>query len=162
MPNSNGQSLSDCLQYPHAIIAESPRGPFISLVDSDVASAASGSMLASDNPYPAWSLSNSRLTPGSSMANKPMKDEQGFTLVPLRRGITEVSFLLNMFKECYSKTGQKCFIAGGFARWCASPHQDPVPPGDVDIYCEGKSAFDYMDRMLVLKCGTANMSPVAI
>ncbi len=61
---------------------------------------------------------------------------QGFEIIPLLRGFTEISMLWTDI------TTLGAFICGGYARYCASPSSNPVPASDVDIYCPSEIVFD--------------------
>jgi hypothetical protein len=47
--------------------------------------------------------------------------------IRLRRGFTEIT-------RIYDLISGYGFIAGGYARYCASPKHDPYPAGDLDIF----------------------------
>lgn len=79
------------------------------------------------------------------------KSQDGFELLPLRRGFTEIRPLWAIMEEVKSKVNKDCFICGGYARWCASPKAEPVPCGDIDIYCETEAVFTVMDVVLKQK-----------
>lgn len=69
--------------------------------------------------------------------SKPVyKSREGFETVPLARGFTEIAPLFNLLKE---QSGG--VICGGYARYAASPNQDPSPSNDVDVYCETEEVF---------------------
>ena len=61
--------------------------------------------------------------------------KDGFEVVPLLRGFTEI-------KKLFSFLPSGVIICGGYARYCASPRYDPELPSDVDIYCETEDLFN--------------------
>lgn len=80
---------------------------------------------------------------------KPLyKSKDGFELVALRRGFTEIRPLWDILEQVKVDTREDCFICGGYARWCASPKFEPIPAGDIDIYCESERVFDTVRRYL--------------
>ena len=82
------------------------------------------------------------------------KNETGWTLVPLRRGIVELNGLLKIMEQVTADTGEPIYICGGYARWCASPLYEPIPPNGIDVYCSGIKSYDSMagifDRTLCM------------
>lgn len=57
---------------------------------------------------------------------------------PVVRGLYELEPLLEVMR----KSNPNLFIAGGAARYMLSPHKDPIPYGDIDIYTpDGDSDF---------------------
>ena len=101
----------------------------------------------------------------SDPQEKQMKQQErkdGFTLIPLRRGGTELAPLLELFDKVERDTGQKCYVCGGFARWCASPLQNPFLPTDLDIYFEDDKSFDAISKILYNITRLDRTSPVAM
>lgn len=41
----------------------------------------------------------------------------------------------------FSLTGGRGFIAGGFARYCLSRNENPIVPGDIDVFCENEETY---------------------
>lgn len=58
-----------------------------------------------------------------------------FTEIPIKRGFDAVQSL-------HALIAGRGVICGGYARFCASPLLDPVPAGDVDVYCHTAEDFD--------------------
>lgn len=74
--------------------------------------------------------------------------QDGFEIIKLQRGFTEIIPLWKILNKVIDSTKQDCFICGGYARYCASPKFEPVKAGDIDIYNEGKSAFNKLKQLL--------------
>lgn len=60
-----------------------------------------------------------------------------WTRVPILRGITEITPLLDLIDS-----NPSVYILGGYARYCASPKKDPYPAQDVDLFFKDEEAFD--------------------
>lgn len=58
-----------------------------------------------------------------------------FIKIPARRGTNVIGPILNILE----KTGGVC--AGGYARYCASPLDDPAPASDIDIFTGNQETF---------------------
>lgn len=93
----------------------------------------------------------SRYEKKQAESSKRYKSKDGFEIVPLHRGFTEIIPLWKLLEETISSKKADCFICGGYARYCASPKSDPVKPGDIDIYSENKKVFNYVNNLLVRK-----------
>lgn len=65
-----------------------------------------------------------------------------FIKIKLRRGFNLITSIFDTVQK------NDCMIMGGFARWCASPLDNPAPSSDVDIYPKRKGAFEEMLREL--------------
>lgn len=104
--------------------------------------------------------------PPAEVPKEPMRTKReqkdGFTLIPIRRGGTQIEPLLDLFEKIEKETGETCYICGGFARWCASPLQEPYPPSDLDIYSEGKKAHEAISKILNDLLRTDKSSPIAV
>jgi hypothetical protein len=72
----------------------------------------------------------------------------GFVKLPILRGINEIEKLLEI---CNFTTANKAFILGGYVRWMCSPKENPVPAGDIDIYCENPTIFELLKTTLLGK-----------
>jgi hypothetical protein len=73
--------------------------------------------------------------------NRLHKDR--FVLVPVRRGIEEMSPLIN------AALAYGAHIAGGAARWMVSPVANPVPTADIDIFPPDQSVFEALEATLM-------------
>lgn len=80
---------------------------------------------------------------------KPYKSQDGFELVPLHRGFTEIIPLWEIINDVINRHKADVFICGGYARWCASPKYEPVKAGDIDIYSETKKVHDRLFGRLI-------------
>lgn len=74
--------------------------------------------------------------------------QDGFEIVPLRRGFNEIIPLWKILNKVISTTKKDCFICGGYARYCASPKFDVIKAGDVDVYSEDDTAFNKVTQLL--------------
>lgn len=70
------------------------------------------------------------------------------------RGIQEIEDLL------FWVSGYDAVIAGGYARWCISPHTKPLPPSDIDIFCFTEKQYtviqSYLHRNFLYTGSTLN------
>lgn len=80
---------------------------------------------------------------------KPYISQDGFEIIPLRRGFTEIVPLWDILNSIINKTKSDVFICGGYARWCASPKYKPEPAGDIDIYSQSKKAYNLLKKILL-------------
>ena len=64
-----------------------------------------------------------------------------FTQLPVLRGFTEIQPVWEIIKD------KKAFICGGYVRYMASPHDNPVKAGDVDIYSEDDETFETLKKI---------------
>jgi len=80
---------------------------------------------------------------------KPYKSQDGFELVPLRRGFIEIIPLWEILNDVIRHFKADVFICGGYARWCASPKYEPAKVGDIDIYSETKKGYDRLFGRLI-------------
>ncbi len=64
-----------------------------------------------------------------------MASEKKYKKVRVRRMIDDIDELLNIVAD-------DGFIMGGFVRWCASPHKNPVPFYDIDVYSKNRPAYE--------------------
>jgi len=94
---------------------------------------------------------DTRNTKKSEEKPKKYKSKDGFELVPLRRGFTEIAPLWKLLEKVISSTKEDCFICGGYARYCASPKFDPVKASDIDVYSEGEKAYKKIVKLLKQK-----------
>jgi len=69
----------------------------------------------------------------------------GFEEVPIRRGFTEIQHLWFMLEPYIVR--DDCIICGGYVRWMASPHMNPAPAGDIDLYFRDQDFFDLAKGM---------------
>jgi len=83
--------------------------------------------------------------------NKKYQSQDGFEIVPLRRGFNEIIPLWKILNKVISTTKKDCFICGGYARYCASPKFEVVKAGDVDVYSEDELAFNKLKQLLKYK-----------
>jgi hypothetical protein len=79
------------------------------------------------------------------------KSQDGFEIIKLQRGFTEIIPLWKILNKVISSTKKDCFICGGYARYCASPKFEVKSAGDVDIYSEDESAFNKLKHLLSIK-----------
>jgi hypothetical protein len=56
--------------------------------------------------------------------------------LPILRGITEIRDILRII------TANNSVICGGYARYCCSPRQEPVPAQDVDVFPRTDDAYE--------------------
>jgi hypothetical protein len=61
--------------------------------------------------------------------------KDGFDIVPIYRGFYEIKKIFDII------TPHGAFICGGYARYCASNHKNPLIGADVDIYCPSEEVF---------------------
>lgn len=64
------------------------------------------------------------------------KSKEGFVEKRILRGFFEIERLLEDIRNVSNG-----FICGGYVRWMASEHKNPVHAGDVDVYCYDDSDF---------------------
>jgi hypothetical protein len=72
-----------------------------------------------------------------------------FSLIKVVRGSSDVAPLLELIQQ----TTQEAFVCGGYVRWMCSNNYNPVLPGDIDIYCKDKEAYN----ILLKKFSSMNM-----
>ncbi len=72
-------------------------------------------------------LVNARVLPASAYSTPLVH-------VPMLRGRGMVSQLLELLDD-------RGWIAGGFARWCCSPHRDAAQPADLDVFFGTEEGF---------------------
>ncbi len=77
---------------------------------------------------------------------KKGENRMPFTTVPLLRGFTEIEPLYNL-------TAQSAWIAGGYARYCASQNTKVVPAKDCDVFPGNQDSFDAIKYALIEKIG---------
>lgn len=75
------------------------------------------------------------------------ESKQGFEIVPILRGFTEIRELYNLV---YPLGG---FICGGYVRWMVSPRRDVTTASDVDVYCRNDDTFERISEELTKKYG---------
>jgi hypothetical protein len=51
-----------------------------------------------------------------------------------------------------------CYIAGGYARWLASPNRDPAPYGDIDIFGKEKFSTETLKDLLLAEIEGARVA----
>jgi hypothetical protein len=73
------------------------------------------------------------------------KDIDGFIKLPILRGFTEIVPLY----EAVTKIN--CLIAGGYARYCASPGRSVIKASDIDLFPQDKEAYEKLYTLLVIK-----------
>jgi hypothetical protein len=77
------------------------------------------------------------------------------THYPVRRGWDEVSTL-------YDLIGDRGWIAGGFAAWMGSEHDDPILPSDIDIFAvSNEAAWAITQEICALRNWAWDVSPIA-
>lgn len=95
-----------------------------------------------------------QFTPKTKTEEEPIKkakkyySQQGFELIPLRRGFTEIIPLWQVLQEVINSTKNDCFICGGYARYCASPKYNPAPASDIDIYSQSEYTYEKLRKAL--------------
>ncbi|KKL60412.1 hypothetical protein LCGC14_2205590, partial [marine sediment metagenome] len=87
----------------------------------------------------------------SGLKKRAYISQDGFEIVKLQRGFTEIIPLWKILNKVIDSTKKDCFICGGYARYCASPKFNPIKAGDVDIYSEDKLAFNKLKQLLKYK-----------
>lgn len=84
----------------------------------------------------------------SGIVKKGYKSEDGFEIVPLHRGFSEIIPLWRILENIISSTKKDCFICGGYARYCASPKYEVIKPSDIDIYSQTKGVYNKLKAKL--------------
>ena len=83
------------------------------------------------------------------------QSKEGFIFVPLLRGFDEIKPIWELLDLVRGRTNGEIILCGGYARYCASPRQEPFKAGDVDVYCETEDAFmqlkEAIDRELKIE-----------
>jgi len=68
------------------------------------------------------------------------KSQDGFIKVPVYRGFNEIENLwLHLTQQ-----NSNCIMLGGYIRYMCSPHPNPTPASDLDLYCPDKEDFSKM------------------
>ena len=89
--------------------------------------------------------------------NPSYKSKDGFIEVDVKRGLFEIEHLLDTLSE------YNAFICGGYVRYMASPNTNPVPAGDVDVYCIDPDTFsDLKERFQKDGLKIRHENPMAI
>ena len=70
------------------------------------------------------------------------KSQDGFIEVPVYRGFGEIS---KLWDDVVSRN--ECIILGGYVRYMCSPNLDPVPAGDLDLYCPEQETYAKILKM---------------
>jgi hypothetical protein len=65
------------------------------------------------------------------------KSKDGFVEVPVYRGFGEIYKLWNDVI-----LHNKCIVLGGYVRYMCSPNLEPVPAGDLDLYCPEQETYE--------------------
>lgn len=68
-----------------------------------------------------------------------------FKIIPLLRGFSEIERLYGEI------TARKSIICGGYARYCASPAENPERPGDVDVFPLEAAAYEEVRAFLLVE-----------
>jgi hypothetical protein len=67
----------------------------------------------------------------------------GFEIVPIYRGFYEIKKVFEIVHPLGA------VICGGYARYCASNHKNPLIGADVDIYCPDDEVFEKLEAIFV-------------
>lgn len=86
-----------------------------------------------------------------NLTTKGYKSQDGFEIVQLHRGFSEIIPLWRILDNLISSTKKDCFICGGYARYCASPKYEVIKASDVDIYSQTKSVYNKLVNKLKKK-----------
>jgi len=70
------------------------------------------------------------------------ESKNGFELVPILRGFTEIQTLYNIVTPVGGT------ICGGYVRYMCSPTRDPHPASDIDVYCRNMDTFERIVQIL--------------
>lgn len=92
--------------------------------------------------YPFPNSGCSYFTKIENLTGKGYKSQDGFEIVQLHRGFSEIIPLWKILDGIISSTKKDCFICGGYARYCASPKYKVVKASDIDIYSQTKSVYN--------------------
>jgi len=101
--------------------------------------------------HPCPSNGCSHFTKIENLTKKGYKSQDGFEIVQLHRGFSEIIPLWRILDNLISSTKKDCFICGGYARYCASPKYEVVKANDVDIYSQTKSIHNKLINKLKKK-----------
>ncbi len=71
------------------------------------------------------------------------QSKDGFETVPMYRGFFEIKKIYDIVSV------QGAVICGGYARYCASNHKNPLIGADVDIYCPNQDVFDKLKSIFI-------------
>lgn len=74
-------------------------------------------------------------------------DSSKWTAAPIYRGFGELERALDFLIE--RDFAENVYVCGGYLRWACSPVPDPVPPGDVDLYCVDEDTYKRLRWHLV-------------
>lgn len=83
----------------------------------------------------------SHMTEPMTEPEKPTPPPEGWVQIPIRRGIFEITRLLDLRDKCGGR------IIGGYARWCCSERQSLHPAHDVDIFPIAEKEGDKSDTI---------------
>lgn len=86
-----------------------------------------------------------------SPTKKGYKSQDGFEIVQLHRGFSEIIPLWRILENLISSTKKDCFICGGYARYCASPKYKVVKASDIDVYSQTKGVYNKLINKLKKK-----------
>jgi len=89
-------------------------------------------------------VSNSSKSEDKPKKKETYKSKEGFTKANVVRGYTEIKKLLISIPEIMTDG----MICGGYARYMVSPHKNPVPADDLDIYCRNEDVFSSLKEKL--------------
>lgn len=85
-------------------------------------------------------------SPAASAVAPDHSNDRGLVRVNVRRGAPVLKALQPVLH------GQNGWVAGGFARWCCSPHDAPTPAGDLDVFFGDEASLETVKAKL-LKLG---------
>lgn len=88
------------------------------------------------------------LTDSMTDKKEPYKSKEGFVIVPVRRGFTEISFLWDWLSKLRDKyeNRYKWLVCGGYVRYMCSPDPTPAKASDVDIYSSDEEAYEILKK----------------
>jgi hypothetical protein len=72
--------------------------------------------------------------------------KDGFEIVKVRRGFTEIQALFDLLLERMVRGD--CCMCGGYIRYMCSPHTNPAKPGDLDIYFSDWDSYNETEAQL--------------
>jgi len=101
------------------------------------------------HPYP--NSGCSYFTKIKNLTKKDYKSQDGFEIVQLHRGFSEIIPLWRILDGIILSTKKDCFICGGYARYCASPKYKVVKASDIDIYSQTKGVYSKLINKLKKK-----------
>lgn len=77
---------------------------------------------------------------------KPVYESRnGFETVPIYRGFYEIKKVFEIINPLGA------IICGGYARYCASNHKNPLVGADVDVYCPSDEVFETLKTIFTVQ-----------